>query len=198
MGDRGSGWRLPGTSPLLTGEASRSVIALGEVPASGFGFRWLAADSRNWCLDDWFRISPLSHRYPITGPCRAGLLGVMTTHGPPIPLRDPRVVDVLVLFQATLVAVSAVEATVIGAATGFGVASPAILSVVLAVVLLVIARRSSKRMVRGIQWFLLTSAAVDLVLAVALGRTLLDPVALMTRIALPVSILRLSPKRAAS
>lgn len=104
------------------------------------------------------------------------------------------VLRLLVLIQGAIVATAAVEATVVGVATG--VVWVALLTWAGAAVTFLVLWRVRHRSVRArttlrrLQYGWIALGLLDLGLAVFLARRGLEPVAMLVRFALPVSILR--------
>jgi hypothetical protein len=102
---------------------------------------------------------------------------------------------VLLLLQGSILVATTIEAVVWGMAFAGAAATPLVLSLGAAVMILVARarlradRRWSRRLVYGIEGFTLAFLALDLALAIALTGTPPPAVALLTRFVLPVSVI---------
>lgn len=98
----------------------------------------------------------------------------------------------LLVLQGSLIGVSTVEAVVFGT-LGFGsLGLPVFLGVGAALLILrdpAALGQRRRRWLRRLEWFLIASAVLDLVLSVAMARRGLDPVGWVTRLALPAAVL---------
>jgi hypothetical protein len=105
------------------------------------------------------------------------------------------VARVLLLLQGSILVATTIEAVIWGMAFAGAAAAPFLLSAASAVVILVARarlrgdRRSTRRIVYGVEGFTLAFFAVDLVLAIALTGTPPPAVAILTRFVLPVSVI---------
>ena len=105
------------------------------------------------------------------------------------------VARVLLLLQGSILVATTIEAVLWGMAFAGAAAAPFVLSAAAAVVILVARarirgdRRWTRRLVYGVEGFTLAFFALDLVLAIALTGTPPPAVALLTRFALPVSVI---------
>jgi hypothetical protein len=106
------------------------------------------------------------------------------------------VIRVLLLIQAAILVATTIEAVIWGLAFR-APAATALLSGIAAVGLLIGRARlraegaGTRRLIYVIQGFLLATVAIDALLAVALIGALPPPVALLTRLVLPVSVIGL-------
>jgi len=102
---------------------------------------------------------------------------------------------VLLLLQGSILIATTIEAAVWGMAFAGAAATPLLLSLGAAVVILVARarlradRRWTRRLVYGVEGFTLAFLALDLALAIALTGTPPPAVALLTRFVLPVSVI---------
>ena len=124
------------------------------------------------------------------------------THVPPsLDTSLLGVVRILLLIQGGIAALSTLEVSVAGVALGPAVAPLILLNLLAAVLVLTAARgvsrrsRRSRRLAITLEWVVLTFSLVDLLLAVFLAQRGLELVPLMTRVALPIAVIRLLRKR---
>ena len=102
---------------------------------------------------------------------------------------------VLLLLQGSILIATTIEAAIWGMAFAGAAAAPFILSGGAAAVILVARtrlraeRRSTRRLVYGVEGFTLAFFALDLVLAIALTGTPPPAVAVLTRFVLPLSVI---------
>ena len=125
-----------------------------------------------------------------------------TTH--PTPAMDTSVlgvVRVLLLIQGGIAVLSTVEVAVAGMALGPAVAPLVILNLLAAVLTLGAARgvarrsRRSRRLAILLEWIVLAFAIIDLALALFLAQRSLEVGPVLTRLALPVAVIRMLRRR---
>ena len=125
-----------------------------------------------------------------------------TTH--PTPAMDTSVlgvVRVLLLIQGGIAVLSTIEVAVTGMALGPAVAPLVILNLLAAILTLGAARgvarrsRRSRRLAISLEWIVLAFAIIDLALALFLAQRSLELVPVLTRLALPVAVIRLLRRR---
>lgn len=121
-----------------------------------------------------------------------------TTH--PIPAMDTSllgVVRILLLIQGAIAVLSTLEVAVAGLALGPAVAPLVGLNLLAATLTLTAARgvsrrsRRSRRLALTLEWVVLAFALVDFLLAVALAQRGLELVPMLTRVVLPLAVIRM-------
>ena len=125
-----------------------------------------------------------------------------TTH--PVPAVDTSllgVVRVLLLIQGGIAILSTLEVAVAGMALGPAVAPLVVLNLLAAALTLGAARgvarrsRRSRRLAISLEWIVLGFAVIDLALALFLAKRSLELVPVLTRLALPVAVIRMLRRR---
>lgn len=125
-----------------------------------------------------------------------------STH--PVPALDTSrigVVRILLLLQGGIAVLSTIEVTVAGAALGPAVAPLILVNLAAAVLTLAAARgvsrrsRRSRRLAISLEWVVLFFAFIDLLLAVFLAGRGLELVPMLTRVVLPIAVIRMLRSR---
>lgn len=128
--------------------------------------------------------------------------GMETTH--PAPAMDTSVlgvVRVLLLVQGGIAVLSTLEVAIAVFAVGPAVAPLVLLNVLAAILTLVAARgvarrsRRSRRLAISLEWIVLIFAVLDLALALFLAKRSLELVPVLTRLVLPLAVVRMLRRR---
>ena len=98
---------------------------------------------------------------------------------------------IILIVQATLLAVSGLESLILGSPVALLIPGLATAGLILAIRRIDRIPTWSRRLIRIVEWTILVTAAINLLLAIFLNQRLLEPVVIATQIIAPVAVLRL-------
>ena len=98
---------------------------------------------------------------------------------------------IILIVQATLLAVSGFESLVLGSPLALLIPGLATAGLILAIRRIERIPTWSRRLIRIVEWTILVTAAINLLLAIFLNQRLLEPVVIATQIIAPLAVLRL-------
>ncbi len=98
---------------------------------------------------------------------------------------------IILIVQATLLGVSGLESLVLGNPLALLIPGLATAGLILAIRRIDRIPTWSRRLIRVVEWTVLVTAAINLVLAIFMNQRLLEPVVIATQVITPIAVLRL-------
>ncbi len=98
---------------------------------------------------------------------------------------------IILIVQATLLGVSGLESLVLGNPLALLIPGLATVGLMLAIRRIDWIPTWSRRRIRIVEWMILVTAAINLLLAVFMNQRLLEPVVIATQVIAPIAVLRL-------
>ena len=98
---------------------------------------------------------------------------------------------IILIVQATLLGVSGLESLVLGNPLALLMPGLATAGLILAIRRIDRIPTWSRRLIRIVEWTVLVTAAINLLLAIFMNQRLLEPVVIATQIITPIAVLRL-------
>ena len=98
---------------------------------------------------------------------------------------------IILIVQATLLGVSGLESLVLGNPLALLIPGLATAGLILAIRRIDRIPTWSRRLIRIVEWTVLVTAAINLLLAIFMNQRLLEPVVIATQIITPIAVLRL-------
>ena len=98
---------------------------------------------------------------------------------------------IILIVQATLLGVSGLESLVLGNPLALLIPGLATAGLIFAILRIDRIPTWSRRLIRNVEWTVLVTAAINLLLAIFMNQRLLEPVVIATQVITPIAVLRL-------